>query len=159
MMVMAAALFHGSGLTNVQDIDRAYDALKVLISDNAAVIFGIALLTSGFASSSIGTMSGQVVMQGFIRRRIPIFVRRAVTLVPALIVVAVGLNPSSALVFSQVVLSFGIPFALVPLVLIARRRDVMGALANPPWLTAVASTLAAGVIGLNLFLLDQAFLG
>jgi manganese transport protein len=159
MMVMAAALFHGSGLTNVQDIDRAYDALKVLISENAAVIFGIALLTSGFASSSVGTMSGQVVMQGFIRRRIPIFVRRAVTLVPALIVVAVGLNPSSALVFSQVVLSFGIPFALVPLVLIARRRDVMGALANPPWLTAVASTLAAGIIGLNLFLLDQAFLG
>jgi manganese transport protein len=104
-------------------------------------------------------MSGQVVMQGFIRRRISIFVRRAVTLAPALVIVGVGLNPSVALVFSQVVLSFGIPFALVPLVLIARKRDVMGALANPAWLTAIASLLAAVIIALNLFLLQQAFLG
>ena len=77
-------------------------------------------------------MSGQVVMQGFIRRRIPIFLRRAITLAPALIVLAIGVDPTEALVISQVVLSFGIPFALIPLVLIARRRDVMGALVNPP---------------------------
>jgi manganese transport protein len=159
MIVMAAALFHGSGLSNVEDIDGAFDGLKMLISNNAAVIFGIGLLASGFASSSVGTMSGQVVMQGFIRRRIPIFVRRAVTLVPALVIIGAGLNPSVALVFSQVVLSFGIPFALVPLLLIARKRDVMGAFANPGWLTAIAGVLAAVIISLNLFLLQQAFFG
>jgi manganese transport protein len=98
-------------------------------------------------------------MQGFIRRRIPIFLRRAITLLPALAIVAIGVNPSDALVFSQVVLSFGIPFALVPLLLIARRRDVMGPLANPGWLSAIASVLAAMIIALNLFLLQQTFFG
>jgi manganese transport protein len=159
MMLMAASLFHGSGLTDIEDIDRAYEGLQTLISHNAATVFGIGLLASGFASSSVGTMSGQVVMQGFIRRRIPIFLRRAITLVPALAIVAIGVNPSDALVFSQVVLSFGIPFALVPLLLIARKREVMGPLANPGWLTAVASVLAAMIISLNLFLLQQAFFG
>jgi manganese transport protein len=159
MVIVAASLFHGSGLTNVDDIDGAYEAFKTLVSNNAAVVFGIALLMSGFASSSIGTMSGQVVMQGFIQRRIPIFVRRAVTLAPALVIVAIGVNPSWALVFSQVVLSFGIPFALVPLILIARKRNVMGALVNPGWLTAIASVVAAVIIALNVFLLEQAFFG
>jgi manganese transport protein len=159
MVILAASLFHGSGLTNVEDIDGAYEGFKTLISNNAAIVFGIGLLMSGLASSSIGTMAGQVVMQGFIQRRISIFVRRAVTLAPAFVVVAIGVNPSSALVFSQVVLSFGIPFALVPLLLIARKRDVMGALVNPRWLTAIASVLAAVIIALNLFLLEQAFFG
>jgi manganese transport protein len=159
MVVVAASLFHGSGLTNVEDIDGAYEGFKTLLSNNSAIVFGVGLLMSGFASSSIGTMSGQVVMQGFIQRRIPIFVRRAVTLAPALAIVAIGVNPSSALVFSQVVLSFGIPFALVPLVLIARKRDVMGSLVNPAWLTGIASLLAAMIISLNLFLLQQAFFG
>jgi manganese transport protein len=104
-------------------------------------------------------MSGQVVMQGFIQRRIPIFLRRAITLIPALVVVAVGVNASAALVFRQVVLSFGIPFALVPLLLIARKRDVMGGLANPGWVTAIASVIAALIICLNVFLLQQAFFG
>jgi manganese transport protein len=159
MMLMAGALFHNGVLENVDSVETAYGGLERLISHNAAVIFGIALLMSGLASSSVGTMSGQVVMQGFIQRRIPIFVRRAITLAPALVVVAIGVDPSGALVFSQVVLSFGIPFALVPLVLVARRRDVMGPLANPGWLTALASLLAALIIGLNLFLLEQALLG
>jgi manganese transport protein len=159
MMLMAGALFHDSPLANVDSVESAYGGLRQLISQNAATIFGVALLTSGLASSSVGTMSGQIVMQGFIQRRIPIFVRRAVTLLPALIVVAIGVDPSGALVFSQVVLSFGIPFALVPLLLVGRRRDLMGALANPGWLTAIASVLAALIIALNLFLLQQAFLG
>ena len=159
MMTMAAALFHQSGLTGVDTIEGAYDGLHSLISQNAATVFGIALLASGFASSSVGTMAGQVVMQGFIRRRIPIFLRRAITLAPALIVLGVGLNPTDALVISQVVLSFGIPFALVPLVVIARRRDVMKSLANPRWLTALAATLGGLIIALNLFLLEQVFLG
>jgi manganese transport protein len=146
-------------LSGVEDIDGAFDGLKQLISNNAAVIFGIGLLASGFASSSVGTMSGQVVMQGFVNRRIPLFLRRAITLAPALVVLGIGLNPTDALVMSQVVLSFGIPFALIPLVLIARRRDVMGSLANPGWLTVLAGTLGALIIALNVFLLQQVFLG
>ena len=123
------------------------------------MVFGIALLASGFASSSVGTMAGQVVMQGFIRRRIPLFVRRAVTLAPALLVLAIGFNPTDALVASQVVLSFGIPFALVPLLIIAADRSVMGELVNPRWLSLLAGALAAMIIALNVFLLYQVFFG
>jgi manganese transport protein len=159
MMIVAAALFHTSGLTGVDSIDGAYDALQTLVSDRAAMIFGIALLASGFASSSVGTMAGQVVMQGFIRRQIPLFVRRAITLAPALVVLAIGLDPTEALVGSQVVLSFGIPFALVPLLLIAADREVMGDLVNPRWLSALAGFLASLIIALNAFLLFQLFFG
>jgi manganese transport protein len=159
MMMVAAALFHGSGMVGIDSIDGAFDGLKTLVSGNAATVFGVALLASGFASSSVGTMAGQVVMQGFIRRRIPIFVRRAVTLAPALFVLGIGFDPTDALVASQVVLSFGIPFALVPLLIIASKRDVMGSLTNPRWLTAFAGVLAAMIIGLNVFLLQQVFFG
>jgi manganese transport protein len=159
MMIVAAALFHSSGLTGVDSIDGAFEGLKTLVSERAATIFGVALLASGFASSSVGTMAGQVVMQGFIRRRIPIFARRAITLTPALVVLAVGIDPTDALVGSQVVLSFGIPFALVPLVAIASRREVMGSMANPRWLTAVVGALAAMIVALNVFLVFQVFFG
>jgi manganese transport protein len=157
MMAMAAGLFHTSGLVEIDSIEGAYDGLRDLVSSNAAVVFGIALLASGLASSSVGTMSGQVVMQGFIQRRIPIFLRRAITLAPALVVLGVGLPPTDALVVSQVVLSFGIPFALVPLLMICAKPDFMGSLANPRWLTAIAGTLAALIITLNVFLLQQLF--
>jgi manganese transport protein len=153
MMIVAAALFHGNGLTGVETIEGAYQGLQRLDSQGAATIFGVALLASGFASSSVGTMAGQVVMQGFIHRRIPLFLRRAITLAPALLVLAVGINPTDALVGSQVVLSFGIPFALVPLVLIASKREVMGELVNPRWLTAIAGSIAALIVALNVFLL------
>jgi manganese transport protein len=159
MMIMAAALFHNSGLVNIDSIDGAFDGLKQLVSPGAATVFGIALLASGYASSSVGTMSGQVVMQGFIRRKIPLFLRRAITLAPALIVLAIGLDPTDALVGSQVVLSFGIPFALVPLVLLGRRRELMGSLTNPPWLTALVGVLSSLIIALNVFLLEQVFFG
>jgi manganese transport protein len=159
MMIVAAALFHTSGLTGVDSIDGAYEGLQQLVSDRAATVFGIALLASGFASSSVGTMAGQVVMQGFIRRRIPIFVRRAVTLAPALLVLAIGIDPTDALVGSQVVLSFGIPFALVPLLIIAGKREVMGDLVNPRWLSALAGLIASLIIALNVFLLYEVFLG
>ena len=155
MMIVAAALFHSSGLTGVDSIDGAYEGFKTLVSERAATIFGVALLASGFASSSVGTMAGQVVMQGFIRRRIPLFLRRALTLAPALIVLALGIDPTDALVGSQVVLSFGIPFALVPLLLIAADKNVMGTLANPRWLSAIAGALAALIIALNAFLIVQ----
>jgi manganese transport protein len=159
MMTMAAALFHNTGLGDIDSIEGAFDGLKATVSDNAATVFGIALLASGLASSSVGTMAGQVVMQGFIQRRIPIFLRRAITLAPALIVLGFGLPPTDALVVSQVVLSFGIPFALVPLVIAASRRSVMGGLVNRKWLTVLASALAAMIISLNVFLLEQVFIG
>ena len=122
-------------------------------------MFGIALLASGFASSSVGTMAGQVVMQGFIQRRIPIFLRRAITLAPALVVLALGVDPTDALVISQVVLSFGIPFVLIPLLLIARKPEVMGRMVNPGWLTGIAGVIAGLIIALNVFLLQQVFFG
>ena len=159
MMIVAASLFHGSGLPEIDTIEGAFDGFKSVSSPGAATIFGIALLASGFASSSVGTMAGQVVMQGFIRRRIPIFVRRAVTLAPALIVLGAGLNPTDALVASQVVLSFGIPFALVPLVMLGSKRDVMGSMVNPRWLTVIVGILASLIIALNVFLLQQVFFG
>lgn len=159
MMIVAAALFHGSGLTGVDTIEGAFASLKTLVSNRAATIFGIALLASGFASSSVGTMAGQVVMEGFLRRRIPLFVRRALTLTPALVVLALGVNPTDALVGSQVVLSFGIPFALVPLLIIAADRTVMRELVNPRWLSVLAGVLASLIIALNVFLLEQVFFG
>ena len=125
----------------------------------AALAFAVALLASGLSSSSVGTFAGQVVMQGFINRRIPLFARRAITMVPSLIVLAIGVNPSTTLVISQVVLSFGIPFALVPMVLLTRRKDIMGGLVNRPFTTVVASIVAAMIISLNLFLLYETFFG
>ncbi len=104
-------------------------------------------------------MAGQVVMQGFIRRQIPLFLRRAITLAPALLVLAIGLDPTEALVGSQVVLSFGIPFALVPLLIVAADREVMGELVNPAWLSVLAGVLAALIIALNVFLLFEVFSG
>ncbi|HEX4732185.1 MAG TPA: Nramp family divalent metal transporter [Solirubrobacterales bacterium] len=155
MMIVAAALFHGGGLAGVETIEGAFHGLEQIDSQRAATIFGIALLASGFASSSVGTMSGQVVMQGFIHRQIPIFLRRAITLAPALLVLAIGVNPTDALIGSQVVLSFGIPFALVPLVIIASKREVMGDLVNPRWLTILAGAIASLIIALNVFLLYE----
>lgn len=159
MVIVAAGLFNGGGLADIDSIEGAYAGLQQTVSDNAATIFGIALLASGLASTSVGTMAGQVVMQGFIARRIPLTLRRAITLAPALVILAIGVDPTRALVISQVVLSFGIPFALIPLLLIARRPGVMGGLVNPRWLTALASVLAAMIIALNLFLLQQLFFG
>jgi len=159
MVIVAAGLFNAGGLTGIDSIEGAYEGLQQTVSDNAATVFGIALLASGLASTSVGTMAGQIVMQGFIRRRIPLTLRRTITLAPALIVLAIGLDPTRALVISQVVLSFGIPFALIPLLIIARRREVMGALVNPGWLTVFASVLAAMIIALNVFLLQQLFFG
>jgi manganese transport protein len=159
MLVIAASLFHDRGLVGLDSIEEAHTQFGALAGGSAALAFAVALLASGLASSSVGTYAGQVVMQGFIARTIPIVLRRLVTMTPALIVLAVGLNPSRSLVISQVVLSFGIPFALVPLVLLTRRRDVMGALVNRPLTTAVASLVAALIIALNGFLLIDTLFG
>jgi manganese transport protein len=159
MLVVAAGLFHKSGMTGVDSISGAHAGMAKLIGGGAALAFAVALLASGLSSSSVGTFAGQVVMQGFIARQIPLFLRRAVTMAPSLVVLGIGLDPSTTLVVSQVVLSFGIPFALVPMILLTRRRDVMGALVNQRQTTALASVVAALIIGLNFFLLHQTFFG
>jgi manganese transport protein len=159
MLIIAASLFHGHGLTGLDSIEDAHTEFGNLVGGGAALAFAGALLASGLASSSVGTYAGQVVMQGFIARTIPLAVRRLVTMTPALIVLAFGLNPSRSLVISQVVLSFGIPFALVPLVLLTRRRDIMGTLVNRRVTTIVAAIVAAMIIALNAFLLYDTIFG
>ena len=159
MLVIAASLFFGTGATEVASIEQAHAGFGTLVGPGAALAFALALLASGFASSSVGTLAGQVVMQGFIDRTIPLFIRRLVTMAPALVVLALGLDPTRSLVISQVVLSFGIPFALVPLIILTRRHDVMGALVNRPVTTVVGSIVALMIIALNGFLLVQTFLG
>jgi manganese transport protein len=159
MLVIAASLFHDNGLVNLDSIEEAHKQFGLLVGGGAALAFALALLASGLASSSVGTYAGQVVMQGFIARTIPLALRRLVTMTPALIVLAIGLDPSRSLVISQVVLSFGIPFALVPLVLLTRRKDIMGALVNRKVTTIAASIVAAMIIALNLFLLADTLLG
>jgi manganese transport protein len=159
MLIVAASLFHDSGLTQVDTIEGAYHGFDTLVGGGAALAFAGALLASGLASSSVGTYAGQVIMQGFIARTIPLALRRLVTMAPALIVLAIGVNPTRALVISQVVLSFGIPFALVPLIWLTRRRDVMGPLVNHRTTTLLASLVAAAIIALNVFLLYQTFAG
>lgn len=159
MIVMAAGVFHSRGITGIEDIDQVYVGLGDIIGDHAQIFFGIALLASGLSATSVGTLAGQVVMQGFIRRSIPVFLRRAVTLAPALVIVALGLNPSTSLVLSQVALSFGIPFALIPLVLICRDRETMGNLVNLKITNVTAYVVVALIVGLNFFLLQQTLFG
>lgn len=152
MLVVAAQVLSNLPVP-VDSIEAAHAGLAVELGPTAALLFALALLASGFAASGIGTLSGQVVMQGFIRRRIPLVVRRLVTLAPALLVIAAGVDPTRALVISQVVLSFGIPFALIPLVLLTRRRDVMGALVNSRVVTFAAAAVATVITGLNVTLI------
>jgi manganese transport protein len=159
MLVMAASTFFKSGLHHVESLDVAHKTLVPLLGSASSALFAIALLTSGLSSSAIGTLAGQVVMQGFIRRRIPIFVRRAVTMAPAFVVIWWGADPSHTLVISQVILSFGIPFALVPLVLFTSRRRIMGGLVNVRATTVAACVVATLIIALNVFLLVQTFSG
>jgi manganese transport protein len=157
MLVMASSTFYMHGLTSIASIEVAYRTLQPLLGSAASVIFAVSLLASGLSSSTVGTMAGQVVMQGFLHRRIPVWIRRLLTMIPALVVIALNLDPTSTLVISQVVLSFGIPFALVPLVLFTRRKDLMGDLTNQRITTLAASIVAGLIIALNVFLLFQLY--
>jgi manganese transport protein len=157
MLAVAAKLFHTPGLSGLSTIPAAHAEFGRLVGGGAALAFAVALLASGASSSSVGTYAGQIVMAGFINVRIPVMVRRALTMIPALIVLAVGMNPTDALVLSQVVLSFGIPLALVPLVILTCRRSVMGVHVNRPLTTVLAWGCAGLITGLNLFLLYQQF--
>jgi manganese transport protein len=157
MLFVAASLFNRAGHAPVDSIQAAHAGLGRMVGGGAALAFAVALLASGLSSSSVGTYAGQVVMQGFIGRRIPLFVRRGLTMAPALVVLGLGLPTTSSLVISQVVLSFGIPFALVPLVLVTRRADIMGALVNRGVTTVVTACIAALIIALNVYLLYTIF--
>jgi manganese transport protein len=159
MLIMAASTFFRQGLINIASIEEAYRTLTPLLGPMAGWVFAISLLASGLSSSAVGTMAGQVIMQGFVHRQIPVWLRRIVTMVPPIIVIALGLDPTRTLVLSQVVLSFGLPFAIVPLVMFTRRRDVMGVLANHRLVTLLTSAVAALIIALNLFLLHQIIFG
>jgi manganese transport protein len=159
MLCVAVAIFNRTGNTGVDSIEAAHSGLETLVGGGAALAFAVALLASGLSSSSVGTYAGQVVMQGFIKRRIPLFLRRAVTMTPALVVLALGLPTTETLVISQVVLSFGIPFALVPLVIVTSRPNLMGALVNHRATTIAGAAIASIIISLNVFLLYETFLG
>ncbi len=159
MLIMAASTFFNQGLHEVGSIPEAHRTLEPLLGPAASWVFAVSLLASGLSSSSVGTMAGQVIMQGFLRRHIQPWVRRLVTMAPALLVIALGLDPTRTLVISQVVLSFGLPFAVVPLVVFTRRRHLMGVLTNGRLITVLAWLAAAVIIMLNFYLLYQIFSG
>ena len=159
MLCIAAALFHKPGLADVSDLGAVHDHLATLVGGGAALAFGIALIASGLSSSSVGTYAGQVVMAGFMNWRIPLFARRALTMLPALIVIASAVNTSHALIYSQIVLSFGIPFALVPLVLICRDRHTMTDMVNRRVTTTLMVLVTVIITGLNLYLIYSAIAG
>jgi manganese transport protein len=154
MLVVAAGALHGTAAP-AESIEDMHHGLGTALGPGAALAFALALLASGLAASSVGTYSGQIVMEGFLRWRIPLTARRLVTMAPALVILATGVDPMRALVLSQVILSFGIPFALVPLVLLSRRGDVMGPFANRPLTTAAGITVATIISALNVFLLAR----
>ena len=151
LLVIAASALQGR-FAGTDTIEGAHEGIGAVLGPAAALMFALALLASGFASSSVGTLAGQVVMAGFLRLRVPLVVRRLVTLAPAVVVLAIGVDPTRALVVSQVVLSFGIPFALVPLVMFTRRSDLMGTLVNRRTTTAVAAVVVAVIVALNIAL-------
>jgi manganese transport protein len=157
MLCIAAALFHKPGLT-ISDLGPIHDHLATVIGGGAALAFGIALIASGLSSSSVGTYAGQVVMAGFMNWRIPLFARRALTMLPALIVIGLAVNTTQALIYSQIVLSFGIPFALIPLLLITRTRETMTDMVNRRLTSALMLLITAVITTLNLFLLCDALI-
>lgn len=142
MLIMAAATFHRQGMTEVGTIEAAHLTLQPLLGKAAGWVFGISLLAAGLSSSTVGTSAGQVVMQGFLHRHIPIWIRRLVTIIPSIIVIAMAFDPTRTLVISQVVLSFGLPFAVIPLIIITRRKDIMGGLVNRSLTTYAVSLIA-----------------
>jgi len=156
MVMMASAAFH-AGHSDVAEIETAYHTLTPLLGGAAAGVFLLSLVASGISSSAVGTMAGQMIMQGFVGFRIPVVVRRLVTMVPAFIVVGLGANATSALVISQVVLSIALPLPMIALLMFTRRADIMGGFANSRLTNAAAIIGTAVVLGLNLFLILQTF--
>ena len=159
MLIMAAATFFHKGLTHIGTIEEAHRTLEPLLGAAAGWIFAVSLLASGLSSSSVGTMAGQIIMQGFLKKHIPVWIRRLVTMAPSIVVILMGLDPTRTLVISQVLLSFGLPFAVIPLVLFTRRRDVMGDLVNHRITTLMLAIIAVFIVGLNFYLLYATLFG
>jgi manganese transport protein len=158
MLTIAAQLFFGSSVS-ADGLEEVHTGLAIVVGGAASAAFAVALLASGLAASAVGTYAGQVVMAGFLRRRIPVFIRRLITAVPAIGLLAFGADPTRALVWSQVVLSFGIPFALLPLVWFTSRRDLMGDWVNRRGTTIAASVIAGLIVSLNVYLLFTLVIG
>jgi manganese transport protein len=159
MLIMAASTFFSQGLTSVGTLEEAHRTLEPLLGQAASVVFAISLLASGLSSASVGTMAGQVIMQGFLHKQIPPWVRRLVTMLPSLVVIMLGFDPTRTLVLSQVVLSFGLPFAVIPLVMFTSRKDIMGVLVNQRLTTFLAGLAAALIVALNVYLIFQLVVG
>ena len=159
MLIMAAATFHNAGLGHVATIEEAHITLDPLLGPAARWVFAISLLTSGLSSSAVGTMAGQVIMQGFLERHISVWLRRLVTILPSLVVIFLGLDPTRTLVISQVILSFGLPFAVLPLAMFTRQRNLMGDLVNTRSTIAASWGVTALIVALNIYLLYQTLLG
>lgn len=159
MMATAAAAFHFSGNQDIADLDRAYLTLEPLLGQAAATIFGLSLVVAGLSSTVVGTLAGQVVMQGFVRFHIPLWVRRTVTMLPSFIVILSGLDPTRVLVLSQVVLSFGIALALVPLLAFTGNKVLMGDMVNSRLVQNTGKIIVFVVVSLNLYLLISTILG
>jgi manganese transport protein len=157
MLIMAASTFNKHGLTEIGTLEGAYHTLEPLLGRGASSVFAISLLASGLSSSSVGTMAGQVIMQGFLKKHIPIWIRRLVTIIPSLVVISIGLDPTRTLVLSQVVLCFGLPFAIIPLIMFTGNKKLMGTLVNRPLTTLLSTIVAALIVALNLYLLYQIF--
>ncbi|WP_067705843.1 MULTISPECIES: Nramp family divalent metal transporter [unclassified Erwinia] len=153
MMATAAAAFHFSGHTGIADLEQAWLTLDPLLGRAAALVFGLSLLAAGLSSTVVGTLAGQVVMQGFTHIHIPLLVRRVITMLPSFIVILAGWEPTRILVMSQVLLSFGIALALVPLLAFTGNRELMGDMVNSRLMQTVGKVIVAIVVALNLYLL------
>ena len=155
MLVMAAITFHQHGKTQISDLTQAYQTLTPLLGHAAATIFAVSLLASGLSSSTVGTMAGQVIMQGFVGFQIPLWLRRGLTMIPSFVVIGLNLPTATTLVVSQVVLSVVLAFAVIPLIIFTSRRDIMGGLVNHPLTTALGWACAALIVALNMLLIYQ----
>lgn len=159
MLLMAAATFHQKGLIDIASIEMAHRTLEPLLGRAAGWMFAVSLLAAGLASTTVGTMAGQVIMQGFLEKQIPIWVRRIITVLPSLVVIYIGLDPTRTLVISQVVLSFGLPFAIIPLIIFTRKKQLMGELVNKSFTTFLLTSIAVLIVLLNFYLIFQTLWG
>lgn len=159
MMATAAAVFHFNGHTGISELDQAYMTLRPLLGNAATVVFGLSLVVAGLSSTVVGTLAGQVVMQGFVHFSIPLWLRRLITMLPSFVVIFMGMDATKVLVLSQVILSFGIALALVPLLMFTNQPKIMGDLVNSRWIKGAAWVIIVIVVCLNLGLLFGDFLG
>jgi len=158
MVIVSAAVFYSNGVA-VDSMEQAHKSLQPLLGSLSSGAFGIALLASGLSSSAVGTMAGQTIMKGFVNLSIPENVTKLITMLPAIIIIALGINPMTALVLSQVALSFILPFPIIQMLIIAKRKDLMGILVNKGFVRVLGVLIAAIIIGLNMVLLYLTFTG